>query len=599
MWIDPYNLVGFLPTVHEFQEEHICEFGDGPAAWLSYLASQAETHNRAQLIPLPEPFKVRCISKGEPIRYYLLRTLQKSLFKAMQRFPVFALTGRPVAPGDFNERFGQLLRDEFFVSGDYKDATNQLNGQLSEAFAREFVAGLRDRDIASRGSGPLSRGDWGEIDSHWDSVERFFVDSLTQHELSYTCQIKTRAGETLSFDESGYQMKGQLMGSLSSFPVLCAVNFALWLSGKEFSGLSGLTPQSAKFHLHHGRVLINGDDIAFPSTRRHSDAWARCATLAGLELSVGKSYESGDWVTMNSEFFDYIPQGALLTGQRDRLDPAFSSTFYSPGRFIPIGTLFGASSRGIGTAMRELVSGGDDHLWSLSDGLNYVLDCAPDKYRDDIVSLFIASHPELKNDCPAGVSWFIPKALGGLGIRHPGTVTDVQLKSAVLRIYERSPARLRGTPTKYLEPKKVQAKWMSEELVSYDYSEKEPCLWYPGLSALATEFDYTSPAEDWFKSCPPHELSRWMNVKAPPTDEAIMGAYQKYKRYEALREFEADHRKFMAMANRSEVSLEKWSLERLWSRLWAVERVGIGSMPAPTVDLRHVLGAGAVSSVTL
>jgi hypothetical protein len=102
------------------------------------------------------------------------------------------------------------------------------------------------------------------------------------------------------------QTNGQLMGSVLSFPVLCAINVAAyWLALEEHLGRA--------VELKDLPVLVNGDDICFKADDEFYPIWKRWTALAGFTLSPGKNYISQSFVTINSEGYvarDWTPSSA-------------------------------------------------------------------------------------------------------------------------------------------------------------------------------------------------------------------------------------------------------------------------------------------------
>ena len=86
------------------------------------------------------------------------------------------------------------------------------------------------------------------------------------------------------------QVRGQLMGSLLSFPVLCMAN-ACTLALSLNRGLKDLPG------------LVHGDDLAFRTNKTGFKAWNDIAKSIGFELSVGKNYTSPFWVSIDSQVF--------------------------------------------------------------------------------------------------------------------------------------------------------------------------------------------------------------------------------------------------------------------------------------------------------
>jgi len=94
-----------------------------------------------------EPLKVRLVTAGPSYPYYLSRYLQKDMWLYLQKFRAFKLTGSPLVKDDLLEfatssvRFAakldyhdrlSYLYEGFWVSGDYKGATDSLKIQFTK-----------------------------------------------------------------------------------------------------------------------------------------------------------------------------------------------------------------------------------------------------------------------------------------------------------------------------------------------------------------------------------------------------------------------------------------------------------------------------------
>jgi len=89
-----------------------------------------------------------------------------------------------------------------------------------------------------------------------------------------------------------HQHRGQLMGNLISFPLLCIVNY---LAFRFYSGTA--------FSRDSIPVRVNGDDIVFRSTPSVSDRWMRGVVGSGLTLSPGKTMVHRTFFSLNSSLF--------------------------------------------------------------------------------------------------------------------------------------------------------------------------------------------------------------------------------------------------------------------------------------------------------
>jgi hypothetical protein len=90
------------------------------------------------------------------------------------------------------------------------------------------------------------------------------------------------------------QQTGQLMGSILSFPHLCACNLvAYWMTLEQYLGRS--------VELRDLPVLVNGDDILFKTNDLFYSLWKENITEIGFELSLGKNYVHSNYLMVNSE----------------------------------------------------------------------------------------------------------------------------------------------------------------------------------------------------------------------------------------------------------------------------------------------------------
>jgi hypothetical protein len=241
--------------------------------WSRTAYSLASAGVAAHVVPLVEPFKVRTITKGQAEIYHLARRWQKIIHSRMRQHPNFALIGQPCNGAFLSQIFGnsevfKFKKDKkgFFVSGDYESATDLLNPALSE-YAQEQIS-LRLRI-------PLE--------------DQFVLKQcLTGHNLRYKKDGSLHP-----------QTWGQLMGSPTSFPVLCLVNMAATMVAYQRS-------YKRSFQLSDLPVCVNGDDVLFwARDREHYEIWKQITGECGLKFSLGKNYTSRDACIINSELYLY------------------------------------------------------------------------------------------------------------------------------------------------------------------------------------------------------------------------------------------------------------------------------------------------------
>jgi hypothetical protein len=206
---------------------------------------------RVKAHAIPEPLKVRMITKGEA-QNWLLKPLQRAMHSALKDFPCFRLTSGQCILNNFKP----VNSNMFFISGDYSAATDNLNMDIMATVVDELIQVLPAWLIpyVLRESGP--------------------------HIIEYPSHSNL---------DPVLQTNGQLMGSLLSFPILCVANAATYGLAINNEDLTTLP------------CLINGDDIAFRDYKKVIRRWKKFATSMGLQPSVGKNYMARDWFTINSQ----------------------------------------------------------------------------------------------------------------------------------------------------------------------------------------------------------------------------------------------------------------------------------------------------------
>jgi len=174
-----------------------------------------------------------------------LRPLHQSMYDRLSSFD-WLLRGDAKA-----SRFKDFCHvgGEVFVSGDYESATDNLNSYLQLAIFHKLL-------------GNATR----------------VPDGVRSHALSIFSSHLECEGFT------GFQARGQLMGQLTSFPLLCLVNYLTF----KFS-----VPRDVP-------VKINGDDIVFRGLPCERDSWFKNVKKGGLTLSMGKTLQDPRFMTLNS-----------------------------------------------------------------------------------------------------------------------------------------------------------------------------------------------------------------------------------------------------------------------------------------------------------
>jgi hypothetical protein len=313
-------------------------------------------------VALAEALKVRVISKGPPYLYTALQPLQKFMWRVLKEHPAFHLIGNPITPRYIHDRMGaNLPSGEIYLSGDYKAATDNLRPWVSNTIACTIAdeCGL-------------------------DEVEkRLFLRSLTGHVFMLNGQLRA-------------QVNGQLMGSVTSFPVLCLANAAMCRYAMEES-------TGRKWSLADCRLAVNGDDVLMRGPRVLEHAWRACTSFIGLTESVGKTYFSRIFCEMNSALFLRI-EAVMET------DP--SSGVQRPLCFrrveqINYGLISGQKRSAAHGASGDMLSG-------LGARARRLCEECPEECRGPVMKRFLNRNWELLS--ALGVPWFIPEWLGGVGL---------------------------------------------------------------------------------------------------------------------------------------------------------------------------------------
>lgn len=226
---------------------------------------------KAKVEAVLEPFKVRTISKGESLPYYLAKRVQLALHGEMRKLSCFRLIGRPLDPPDLMDIIRET--DKYscsseleWLSVDYSAATDGLSARLSQAILRRLLDPLYFENPA---------------------FFNMLLGVLAPHEISYP-EVD---GVQL---EPVVQKNGQLMGSILSFPILCLANLGLYLTVKK------RTHPWASTKILCNSVLVNGDDMLYCGDRFEWNLHAELGKRIGLEMSPGKAYIHPIYANVNS-----------------------------------------------------------------------------------------------------------------------------------------------------------------------------------------------------------------------------------------------------------------------------------------------------------
>lgn len=348
---------------------------------------EGQLDNEVDIVALSEALKVRTITKGNGLRNFLLAPLQQFLWSRLASHPLFKLIGKPLEEIDILDALGRRLNDgRAFLSGDYSAATDNLAPWLSEAIADE-----------------ISRTCHLPV---W--MARLFREALTGH------MIRDPDSPNIL-----PQVWGQLMGSVVSFPVLCIAN-ALVCRWTIEQDLGRTVP------LNQLKLLINGDDCLFRLRPRYLPVWEAIARYHGLTPSVGKFYLSYTLVQMNSMNFT-IKHHWVLTRRPDgtavaRDCPYNMVGYVNLGLFYGLGRTSSSKTKRAGKVVEESVRV-EDVVFAAAR-CREMLRISPVSMRCSLMSRYLQFHRESFSRVAGSLPWFVPQALGGLGLPCFGICPD-------------------------------------------------------------------------------------------------------------------------------------------------------------------------------
>jgi len=336
------------------------------------MISQEMVGNRVSPQALPEPDKVRMITLGNSLRYWLSRPIQRFTHSVLRNHPTFQLIGTVCTEEIVERVLLPLKKNNKFVSGDYKESTNYLHPDLSVA-AVDAVCDFMGWD--------------------WD-VRKLYREALVNATIG---------------DAQVSQVWGQLMGSPLSFPILCIVNAAINRFFLEMCGREEL-------RLEQCPLLINGDDVVLQCPPEFYDLWKGLVSDAGLSPSVGKNYISSDFLTINSTGYEYKRS---CWGEHLFEVPCLNLGLLHPQP--------GAKWENVNTDLCSL----DPATSDLSAISHYLCNGFDYEECDHLMSAFLGDPyvKELLSKVRPGVSFFAAKALGGVGLRRTrdGVLSPEQL----------------------------------------------------------------------------------------------------------------------------------------------------------------------------
>jgi len=371
-----------------------------------------KNHNREEVfmlarpLALAEPFKVRTITMGPTSKYYRSKYIQSAVHTHLRRHPCAALIGEPLTSGILGSHLLPRTQDEFYVSGDYSAATDNLDPRVSAAIA----------DVIAKNGG--FHQEWATLfrqtlieHNMFDSVQ-FQLDHPNKAARQSLMDDWLRGGDSEYMDSLVKpQAWGQLMGSPTSFPVLCIANLAYTRYSQE------LTYQRFISLVESG-IIINGDDIGFVTTADGYEQWKKVTASGGLTPSLGKNFTSPDFIVLNSMMFK------VENGGPNRAFATFTEIAY-----VNYGLLHGCGWRGSelddGDLKAAMLQSVDSKVATVGSLARELIRGHPVDVQKDLLKRFISSwKPVFDRLLPRGMSYYLPPHLGGLGLPVVGEHHD-------------------------------------------------------------------------------------------------------------------------------------------------------------------------------
>jgi hypothetical protein len=215
-------------------------------------------------------------------------------------------------------------------------------------------------------------------------------------------------------------------------------------------------------------LLINGDDCLLRGRKtRLRNCWEAFCALAGLNSSVGKTYFSDSFCTINSTIFEWNPE----------------TSWWTERKYVNLGLMMGRKRMGagcnkdfnpqvgihqLGTICRELKRSCPTELWPV------------------VKKRFIYYNMKELSSFP--IPWFLPEWLGGVGlpVDHPDEISVVDRKCATI-------IKMFMNKNKSLKPVKPKdaAMWLMHKRVLRDLRPFEYLgqpLYRKGITESGIEF---------------------------------------------------------------------------------------------------------------
>jgi hypothetical protein len=248
-------------SLRQIMAEFALECPDDPLA--------DEPMNVLQAVAIPEGAgKVRIITKQNSHVTYICYPMQRVMHRELRRHAVFSLIGEDFRVSSL-DLAGFVIDDEV-LSGDYDGATNRL---VLDATRRTL-------------EGFLQRSQFSDFE------KATALDSLLSGILTFP-SCKDSHGDPLPEVPPVILRRGQMMGNVLSFPLLCVINLiCYWMSYERHYGFCRWEDLPCR---------INGDDLLARTCPEHYEEWLRSIARVGFKPSAGKNLVSRHIAIVNSQ----------------------------------------------------------------------------------------------------------------------------------------------------------------------------------------------------------------------------------------------------------------------------------------------------------
>jgi len=207
------------------------------------------------------------------------------------------------------------------------------------------------------------------------------------------------------------QKWGQLMGSVTSFIILCVINAAVIRASYELD-------QNVKVTLKQCPLMINGDDGLTLVSLTGKKIWEDVSSLVGFKPSPGKVYWSREYFNINSAGYRLI-SGTLRTIP-----------------YVNMGLAVGLKRSGGKVGILDV---NDDSVGSRHRDMMSTL--PPDlEFRKRAHGIFVKYNRPILDSFK--LPWFIPENLGGWGLSSLYGLREIQGVVTSLRHYILGPSDL-------------------------------------------------------------------------------------------------------------------------------------------------------------